>query len=136
MGMYTKYTGNLNIASIISDEAYEKERLANFQQWYASLQPTHRAWVVDDCYLISGNNGCLNIVFGGELKNYSRDIQVMIEHLLMEYPTAEGIVTIQYEEDSCPTVLLVTGGQIAKAIVADVPFHGYGNGCGEYHASV
>ena len=137
MGMYTKYMGILNIESITATaETIQKENkeLNNLIEWYSGNQITPRSWVIESLRIVDGLNGCIAIAFCGEIKNYHNDIQMMIDFVLEKYPTAEGVITTQYEEDESPTVMFVSKGKIVQTSdVKEVEFNGYGNGCGYSH---
>lgn len=133
MGMYTKYMGILNIESITATaETIQKENkeLNKLIEWYSGNQITPRSWVIESLRIIDGFNGCLAIAFCGEIKNYHNDIQKMIDFVLEKYPTAEGVITTQYEEDDSPTIRFVTNGKVVMRFDSNTPFNGYGNGCG------
>lgn len=133
MGMYTKYMGILNVESITGDiESLMnlEEHLEYLKAYYNNNEPTPRSWIIDSCETILGHNGCTGITFMGEIKNYNNDIMTMVNFLLQNFPTAEGMVFIQYEENGWPTIHLISEGKIIESKEANVSTIGYGNGSG------
>ena len=130
MGMYTKYSVSLNIVSIMGNEERElalKEKLEELKLEFKKSR-TGRSYVIDSLCVIGGHNGCLNIYGHGEIKNYDGDIEDMCRFLMVNFPSSEGILYIQYEEDENPTIHLFSHCRHAR-LDPNFRFVGYGNNC-------
>lgn len=102
MGMYTQVRGWLNINSIAKiDKTSIKERLDRakneFHEYYKHSDVL--TFITDDTLIHFGSNNSVYIFFGTELKNYNEDCEKWISHLLEYFPSAEGRIDFQYEEE-------------------------------------
>ena len=134
MGMYTKYYGTINISSLVTYkdrlELYKK-RLEEFKKQFENKYTNYefRSYIVDDLALITGINGCINIVFTGEIKNYNNEVDILYQELAKEFPQGEGIMYSQYEEAEYPTIYVLTHGSLVPCQVY-IEMKGHGNSCG------
>lgn len=130
MGMYTKYSINLNIFSIAvgSPPAIEQRLKDRLQKLKDIFFETHagRPWVCDGTQVVLGLNGCTNLYVHGEIKNYNRDIEAWFQFLCDNFPKCEGFLYIQYEETKRPNIYCVSHGQCLFLNPA-IDFEGYGN---------
>lgn len=107
MGMYTQVRGWLNVDSVSYDgENILQNRLDEAKKSFLEVGKCDRKWVCDDTILHIGANGSAFLFFGTELKNYTRDAEEWIEHLITFFDNAEGRIDFQYEEECI-------GGEIA-----------------------
>ena len=127
MGMYTQAKAILNIASISSKERFKKteKKLQNLQHKYIN-ESNYGGCVCEDTHVFMGGNASIFISFGTELKNYDNGIMNWLEYLINNFPSSEGIITIQYEEDEKADVYNVYKGKINKKI-SEIESIGYGN---------
>lgn len=110
--MYTQVRGWLNVGSIEDRETYDlaKERLRKAQEAFLD-DKTIRSWVCQDTLVHLGGNGSIYLFFGTELKNYNDDAETWIKYLLTYFPSAEGRIDFQFENEQPPTVTYTWSGQ-------------------------
>ena len=103
MGMYTQVRGWLNVDSIGHAGNLLKitEQLHKAQDDFENdkSQELDRKWVCRDTIANQGGNGSVYLFFGTELKDYSSSAYKWIKYLLKYFPTAEGRMDFQYEEE-------------------------------------
>lgn len=131
MGMYTKFSIDLNVNSILLSDEKEfqiDESLRRVKE-KAKMLPNREQWVAFSLNAVSGLNNCVNIYGHGEIKNYNNEIMTVVKLLVEEFPEAEGIVYYQYEEHKSPSIMLVSHGNIQTMVIFDTEFEGYGNAC-------
>lgn len=137
MGMYTQVRGWLNIGSIGSHNLTQVlSTLNQAREEFRTLNKDKldRLWVCEDCMGSSGSNGSAWIFIGSEHKNYDDSMDEWIKHLLKAFPTAEGRIDWQYEEEdpkdrkSTSRYLLIYRGKIIDDNLCPTWCEGYGNG--------
>jgi hypothetical protein len=102
MGMYTQIRGWLNLGGLVSkDELAELQTRLNTakEDFENSDIEVDRKWVCDDTIIHYGGNGSVFLFFGTELKNYGNPAYEWIKYLLPYFPSAEGRIDFQYEEE-------------------------------------
>ena len=134
MGMYTQARGWLNVNSIGIGNKFKIENL--LEEAKETFQgEVDRDWVCHDTVLHTGNNGSIYLFFGTELKNYDRECEKWIEHLIRYFPNAEGRIDFQYEEerigDDKSKYWLIYQGKIKKEGYDHTWCYGYGNQFGD-----
>lgn len=135
MGMYTQARGWLNVDSI----SYGGKNLGaingKLKEAQATFENVHegRSWVCEDTLIHSGGNGSIYIFFGTELKNYDDDAEEWVKHLIKHFPSAEGRIDFQYEEEdyneegSQSKYWLIREGKLIEEGYCKTWCYGYGN---------
>lgn len=135
MGMYTQARGWLNVDSI----SYGDKNLTSIHRNVRVAQETFkqihngRSWVSEDTVIHNGANGSVYIFFGTELKNYNDDAEEWIKHLIKYFPSTEGRIDFQYEEEewaeenSKSKYWLIRQGEIIEEGHCATWCYGYGN---------
>ena len=131
MGMYTNGGATLLCGSICS-QAEIDELMIKFYEMVKSLRLTMRnnsqqAFLVDNLTVHVSDNGAFFIHFGTEHKNYSDEFNTIVDHILSWFVNAEGFAWKIYEEDSVPTVWIISNGIKHELDVPEgIRFQGYG----------
>lgn len=137
MGMYTQVRGWLNIDSIGDRASIDQmgQKLSDVMVSFENRIDSEniRSWVCHDTVLHLGGNGSKYLFFGTELKNYNDEAEKWIDFLLLYFPSAEGRIDFQYEDEdpddkhSTSKYWLIRSGKIVEMARCKTWCIGYGN---------
>lgn len=97
-----------------------------------------KSWVCNTTSIICGENNSFFLAVIGDIKACCTDIKEWVKILLKFFPTSEGDITIQHEDESYLIrgskvyVMKIREGEIVEELLEPSEFIGYGNGCDKY----